>query len=223
MEIKICEHPWVYPLVIVLYLFLLFSFSCTPCKRAVISKSRIKLEGRNTSIRNLIEIDGYYRMPTNTGGYCRMFFEDGMWVYFAFKNGLSENEIRANMLRSVMGRKKKERFRWGSDWGVYQIQNDTIIVYRYTKGSFWEAREIHEERYKVVDRITIERIYYRKISKADDSYYKDPYHSPWINKEHYDFISADSLPSSDCWLKEEKWIWRKESDWKSYMAKLKKH
>ena len=208
---------------IVLYLFLLCCFSCAPFKRTVISKSRIKLEGRNTSIRNLIEIDGYYRMPAFPTSNCRMFFEDGMWVDFSFKSGLSENEIRANMLRSVESWKKKDRFRWGRDWGVYQIQNDTIIVYGYFKGSFLEAWFLYEERYKVIDRKTIQWIYLRKISKADDSYYEDPNYSPWINKEHYDFISADSLPSSDCWLKEEKWIWRKESDWKSYMAKLKKH
>ena len=31
---------------------------------------------------------------------------------------------------------------------------------------------------------------------------------------------AFSLPSSDCWLEEEKRIWRNESDWKEYMQKV---
>ena len=30
----------------------------------------------------------------------------------------------------------------------------------------------------------------------------------------YHFMSADSLPSSDNWLKEKKWTWRNEQDWK---------
>jgi hypothetical protein len=59
--------------------------------------------------------------------------------------------------------------------------------------------------------------------KVDESYYqslKD--YSPWIsNSVPLYFSPADSLPSSDCWLKEEKWIWRHESDWKAYMEKIK--
>lgn len=41
--------------------------------------------------------------------------------------------------------------------------------------------------------------------------------SPWREGSPLHFTPADTLPSSDNWLKENKWIWRNESDWKNYM------
>lgn len=177
------------------------------------------MEGKKTNIRDLIEIDGYYSMSEYPDSNCRMFFEDATWVDFSFKKDLSKNEIKANMNQSVERGKKDKQVRWGREWGVYRIQNDTIIVHRYFKGSFWEAWALSEERYKVIDKERIQRIYYRGILKVNESYYED--NSPWGLNENYYFTSADSLPSSDCWLKEEKWIWRNESDWKEYMERFK--
>ena len=204
----------------IIFILLLCCFSCASQKREIISKSTIKLDGRNTNIRDLMEIDGYYYMSEYPDSNCRMFFEDGTWVDFSFKRGLSENEIKTNMSKSVNTRVKDKQVRWGRDWGVFRIQNDTIIVHRYFRGSFWEVWSLSEERYKIVDRETIRRVYIRGLLKADDSYYKS--NSPWRVNDNFHFLSADSLLSSDCWLKEEKWIWRNESDWKDYMEKIKK-
>jgi len=44
----------------IIFILLLSCFSCASQKREIISKSTIKLEGKNTNIRDLIEIDGYY-------------------------------------------------------------------------------------------------------------------------------------------------------------------
>jgi len=91
-------------------------------------------------------------------------------------------------------------------------------VYRYDKGTFWKGWSLSEERYKVIDRKTVQRIFYRGLLKINDSYYTD--NSPWIYDEVMHFTPANSLPSSDNWLKEEKWIWRNESDWKDYMQRI---
>lgn len=206
---------------LILFFFLLYCLSCASQKKEIIKKTTIKLEGSKTNIRDLIETDGYYSMSEYPDSNCRMFFEDGTWVDFSFKRNLSKNEIKANMDQSVERGKKDEQARWGRDWGVYRIQNDTIIVHRYFKGSFLEAWSLSEERYKIIDKETIRRIYYRGILKIDDSYYEDSNNSPWRVNENYYFTSANSLPSSDCWLKEEKWIWRNESDWKAYMERVK--
>ena len=36
------------------------------------------------------------------------------------------------------------------------------------------------------------------------------------------FMKADSIPPPNCWLKEEKWLWKNESDWVKYMESHKK-
>jgi hypothetical protein len=62
----------------------------------------------------------------------------------------------------------------------------------------------------------------KSLRKSDENNYKLNYRTPCLqNKELHYFMPADSLPSSDCWLKEEKWIWRNEQDWKNYMEKIK--
>ncbi len=203
-----------------LFILLLCCSSCASQKKEIIAKSTIKLEGRNTNIRDLIEIDGYYYMKEYPDSNCRMFFENGTWVDFYFKRDVSEDDIKANMSKSIASRIEKKQIRWGSFWGVYCIQNDTIIVHRYMKGSFWEVWSLNEERYKVVDRETVQRISFRSLLEAGES--SNEIYGTRVN-DTFHFVPADSLPSSDCWLKEEKWVWRNESDWKAYMEKIKQN
>jgi hypothetical protein len=190
------------------------SFSCVSQKKEIIAKSTIKLEGKNTNIRNLINIDGFYYFdPSNKrlGGI--MFYDDGSWVYFHFKDSLSENKIKKNLTKSIIN--SGNRKQWGYSWGVYAIQNDTIIVYSYNRPAFLVSYDLSERRYKVINRESIKKVYVKGLLKSEDDYYKT--HSPWIDSPQTDFIPADSLPSSDNWLKENKWIWRNESDWEDYM------
>jgi hypothetical protein len=174
----------------------------------------MKLAGKSTNIRELIEIDGYYPLPgslesndspnpSNIG--CEMFFEDGSWVYFHFQSEVPNNKKQANMSRYLL------YWNESSDWGVYKIEYDTIILYRYLQGGFLIEWGLDEVKYKIIDRNTIQKIDTRGLLKADHGYYK------MIEEGPMHFTPADSLPSSDCWLKEKKWIWQNESDWKSYM------
>jgi hypothetical protein len=202
---------------LVLFALLLCSFSCASQKKEIVGKSTIKLERKNTNIRDLIEIDGYYDIKEVPKSNCRMFFEDGTWVQFYIERDVSEDEIKANISKYIHNWIKNKQVRWGSFWGVYRIQNDTIIAYRYTKRSFGQAWSLSEDRYKIVDKRTIQWISYRGLLKTIGE---------GSNKIHgmnktFHFAPADSLPSSDCWLKEEKWIWRNEQDWKAYMEKVK--
>lgn len=192
-------------------------FSCASQKKEVIAKSTIKLEGKNTNIRNFIEIDGYYYMLEYPDSNCRMFFEDGTWVDFSFKRDMLEDGMKVNMPKSVVSRIENKQLRWGSYWGVYKIKEDTLIVYGYEKGTFWKGWSLDEEKYKIIDNKTIQRISYRGLLKADES--SNDIYGIRVNNTFL-FSPADSLPSSDCWLKEEKWIWRNESDWKAYMEKI---
>jgi len=191
-------------------------------KKEVIAASNIKFEGKNTNIKNLLEIDGYYysaeEYKTKSG---IMFFEDGTYVSFFFKDNATEEGIKTNMSLWIESWIKNRKIRWGIRWGIYRIDRDTLVVHDYVRAGLW-GREwsIYEIRYKIIDRTTIQRIYIRSALKSDDSYYIT--NNPWKkNDPASHFISCDSLPSSDCWLKEEKWIWRNESDWEAYMKQIK--
>jgi len=198
----------------------LISLQCASQKKEIISKSTIKLEGKDTNIRDLIDIDGYYQ---NMDYSKIMLFEDGIYVdQFFFKQGLSKSEIQENMSKSLYcGVENKKKY-WGFHWGVYKIVEDTIIVHHYLRGSWWTPWYADEIRYKIIDRTTIQPIYSRDLRQSEEQYYKEYNKSSWIkNGDVFYFTPAHSLPSSDCWLKEEKWIWRNESDWKAYMEKIK--
>lgn len=197
------------------YLFVLFcvvccSFSCASQKKEVVTKSTIKLEGKNTNIRDLIDIDGVY-------AYSTMFFDDGTWVNFSMKE--NNNGKIDNLSDSIIQWKDGKTIRWGNYWGVYTIQNDTIIVYSYDRPALLKGWGLDEIRYKIIDKQSILRVYDRSMLKSADDYYKT--HSPWRNYPPIHFTPADSLPSSDNWLKENKWIWRNEADWKEYMDRIK--
>lgn len=192
----------------------LLTFSCIHISqnKQFICKSNIKLEGKNTDIRDLIEIDGIY------GNW--MFFEDGTWVEFFLKK--KKNDKISNLLYYVNTWKKSGQTMWGVRWGVYTTQNDTIFVRIYEKGHWFREWSFFEWRFKVIDRKAISLVYYKPLFDFEEQYYKENNISPWIQGDTIKFISADTLPSSDCWLKEKKWIWKNESDWKNYMEKIKK-
>jgi len=206
---------------IILFALLFCSFFCVSQKKKIIAKSTIKLEGKNTNIGDLIEINGYYSKANcekcnSIAGI--MFFDDGIWVDFRFKEDATEEKIKMNMWKNITtGIDHKKTIRWGEDWGIYEIRNDTIVVsifgYAYIMGDFWI-----ENRYKILDKNNIQLVYTKSLLKKDEN--NDE--SPWIEPFNYQFIPADSLPSSDCWIKEQKWTWRNESDWKEYMEKIKK-
>lgn len=72
-------------------------------------------------------------------------------------------------------------------------------------GEYWI-----EYKYKVVNRENIQLVYMKNLLKEDEKYNET--HSPWLDPIfNYQFISVDSVPSSDCWIKEWKWVWRNEA------------
>ncbi|MDR3244943.1 MAG: hypothetical protein LBT50_00740 [Prevotellaceae bacterium] len=204
-------------------LFLLPTTACVSQKREMISKSTIKLEGENTNIRNFIEIDGYYqRMDLLLEGG-KMFFEDGIYVGFWFKENVTESMTSENLSQAARSWKQKGEVRLGGIWGAYRIEQDTLIGQSFQTGTFigggwWICAEA---KYEIIDRRTLKLVYYKSLFKDDEDRYTSQYPYEVSQKNFiYKFVPADSLPTSDCWLKEKKWIWQNESDWKEYMDKL---
>ena len=206
---------------------LFFCVSCGAPVREIVARTTVRLEGKNTNIRDWIEIDGYYVASGDEGllytSRHMMFFEDGTYASgFSFKEGATRDSVRENMSGGLNIGILNNRLQWGHYWGVYRIDGDVIIVnaywppYSLRDWSFWEAR------YKIVNRTTVKPIYYRSLKKGDDWHYEVNGKSPWITDgTNYVFMPASGLPFPDNRMKEERWIWRNESDWRAYMDRLK--
>jgi len=195
-------------------LLMIFSFcSCATNKRAVI-KHCIKLEGKNTKIRDLIDIDGYFAY-SNSAVCGLTFYDDGSFVINGHaKEGATIELVQKNMTEwTYSWIDNKGRLRWGNEHGTYRIEGDTIIAqtifpsYALLRG--WESIEY---RYKVIDRTTIELFY--------KSYSPDKANSGEKVSHRYEYIPCNFIPTSDNPVKEYKWIWRNESDWKDLMQKI---
>jgi hypothetical protein len=106
------------------------------------------------------------------------------------------------------------------DWGLYQLKGDTIIAqfieHPYPPALYYS----HLIMYKIIDKYTIQEIFNKRIQspKEPESIYRE---TPFLNK-YYNFIPIEKLPSSDCWLKGEKWFWCNEKDWKEYKKRINK-
>ena len=201
-----------------LFAMLFLCASCASQEREVVRRSTIKLEGKNTNIRNLLDIDGYYaragddRLPSDN----IIFFEDGTYIWqFSFKKGATADSIRENISESIDAWIRDRQISWGYAWGVYRIEGDMIIGNTFVKTSFLSDWSFNEERYKIVNRTSVRKISW-KILLYDDEPAKT---LDWP----YVFVSAKPLPSSDNWLKEKRWIWRNESDWKAYMERIRQN
>jgi len=185
----------------------------------------IQLEvGKITDIREVLDIDGYYEFDSTS--CCKtIFFEDGTYGPVAFKRGAIQRDIKENMSKWMVGWTDKKQINWGNyffhDWGVYKIEGDTIVCQNFTKGALLSPSYYWAERYKIIDRRTMKIIYSQSLEKDDVKRNKNNNKSPWIDGVSLHFVPADSLPSSDCWLKEERWIWRNELDWKEYIERIK--
>lgn len=116
----------------ILLLFLLCFFSCASQKKEIQKKSTIKLEGKKTNIRDLIEIDGYYSKPEYPDSNCRIFFEDGTWVHFSFKRTVSKDEIKKNMSNFVESWIKNKQVQWGFEWGGHTVFKMKQLQYTVT-------------------------------------------------------------------------------------------
>lgn len=198
---------------------LISCFSCVTHKKEVIAKSTIKIEGNSTNIGKSINSNGFYYYPNFEKNENLIFFDDGSMIKFYSRKptDIKQQAVKLSDYAYYMTKNGKEELI--GERGVYTIKHDTIIVRLYQPSSLLVAWTLHEERYIVINRESIKRIYVKDLLKVSEDYYKT--HSPWKDGATMKFTSADSIPSSDNWLKEKKWIWRNETDWKEYMERIK--
>ena len=196
-----------------------------------------KYDGKETGIDFLININGYYIAnnysidnwihDTIYGYRYMIFFKDGMFAQDFHSYALNFNDV-ANFFQDIHDRNTSEFYACEScNWGRYLIFGDTIKIQYivrpilYSSNASWNAREVW---YKMIDTNTILKIFEKPICIKNIEkmhYYEARKLNPVIPLP-CTFVPTDRIPSSNCWLKQEKWFWCNEEDWKNYMDSLKK-
>lgn len=182
----------------------------------------------NEAELNRFNIQGYYRvlhvkkkfsknfeLEYDTTFANLLFFNDGTFAS-EFYNNIDDMEHLFNEI-SKHG-KNSDFFRTGY-WGVYIIDGDTLktqsINHPSALSSTWHAVE---RWYKIVDMETIRIIGAKKLgtstgeTKTTMSFNRRADEIFWEAK----FIPQEILPSSDSWLKDEKWFWCNEENYKAW-------
>lgn len=169
-------------------------------------------DGKQTGLGGKIHLDGYY--------YCKehnlmhppqtfVFYEDGTCgeIY-----GLCDSlKGKANVELSYSHEDKNAKFRLGS---CYELCNDTIFVdYCYVTMGYWE---LCRYTFIIISEDSIEMIKRDYLSKWDDFKLSCP------QSYRYVFVPAKNLPNpDDAYIKEQKWMWKDEKEWKAYKERRK--
>jgi hypothetical protein len=164
---------------------------------------------KSTTIRLLINIDGYYKLktswllnPRDTIYTNMLFYEDGICV--SGWGGYDSN--RQQFLNSVITKGPKHWFYENCSWGFYEINGDTIVVRSIVPGTFMRPVSVEERWYKIIDRNTIQKIYSTSLEKMTAKA-KASHRKAWAN-----FIGSPSKfyplqntpPSNYSWLRKQK-------------------
>lgn len=201
--------------------------------------------GEDRIINPKFNIDGYYieneyytkpyifydGIPHYTNSTLMMFFEDGTFINHIV--GLDVGESEEHLFeRIVSSSKETEFFNNSSYWGIYHISNDTIIMSCINRIRFGAKhnRELLNLKYLIVDKNTlkcIEKVEYSsnqnlqvesRLTQHKDTIIKG---KDTIFFYPAQFFALKKKPTSDCWLKQNKWFWCDEEKYKEYMLKRK--
>ena len=201
-----------------LYLSILILAICACSERAYIqSFADIKYTGKEIPT-HVFQTNGFYveyekweDKRSDKKGSIYVFYKDGTFA-ITFLNGkivsiMKDNPINLNSAITKWGHKSQH---WGSQYGLYKIEKDTINVTVY--GRYEGHYDIYKYKFKILDADNILLCKYESPSLNPKESYSSQMHTK------YKFIPADSIPIPDNdYLKKKNWFWENESDWKRYM------
>ncbi|MBR5653422.1 MAG: hypothetical protein IKX22_05010 [Prevotella sp.] len=224
------RHYHTFAKLAVLCLWIISMASCMFEETVIKQKSdAIKWE-RDTGIRKLLNIDGFFYCESYIGDSCVYkgdpkdrcgicFFDDGTFVGF--------NVWDPELLK----RDKDKDVIWLEHSGVYTLSHDTIIVESFNRFDFpknllkgLNVRYPDLWRLKIIDRNTLEEI--DGYDLADNTYInkslirsfgKYIHNLPFDDKTIYHFSDTYVFPTSDIKMKKKSWLWTNQEDWKKWM------
>lgn len=198
----------------------------------------IKLKGYYTSmvINHRTNDSNYDKHPKeynpfpdiDTGATLMMFFEDGIFV-----TGLSDHFIQDDFLHDVVTNPAQQIY-FGKSfcWGVYKINKDTVSMTCMNYTTFGDPERILKKfTYLLQNNKTLkllnEKFYIQSGSHIDIKEFNYQNIGYRVNNEYTtfyypaNFVPLKNLPSSDCWLKKNKWFWCDEEKYNEYMLRSK--
>lgn len=186
--------------------YLVASMGC----RNLAQRSQLNLNGYFSDYEVISRETGeppYATMAQDTFTQNFVFYPNGMILYNFYK---SEFQNRDFGYEGGM-----------SKWGIYELENDTIKAHILTSGRYWPATPFGYVWFKLVDSLTVERLFYKPNYPITPEDVKDYVEHPpeWrVFKSEAKFVPYDSLPNPDkAWLKWKKWFWcdkEQYQDWK---------
>jgi hypothetical protein len=215
---------------------ILFSWSCAhkPISKEIKREFTNRFEGKNTGIREKLNMDGYYQYwrqediefnpqtkQRDTFFYNLIFYEDGTYLYnFSSFHDYPQNPDE--YLKQVAKNGKTDRFYVSFYWGIYKIAHDTIVAQFIdnVSGAYLAPWSGGEAWFKIIDRNTLQYLYYRNFKKRNHDEIIAAEKSV-ANSSLAIYHSSEILPPPYAWLKKEKWLWANEEDWKRYMELIK--
>ncbi|MDI9312709.1 MAG: hypothetical protein QM535_21045 [Limnohabitans sp.] len=166
---------------------------------------------KKTTIRSLIDIDGYYSLGivySNNKGSLKvdtffakiLFYEDGFNVSaWGGYDGFSDSEYLAQVVKNG----DQDFFYKNAFWGQYEIRNDSIIIRSILFGTFMRKVAVEEDIYKVVDRKTIRLVSHKDLTDKKNN------QNGVLNIKYVDgiFTDANIIPLNKySWLRRQKCV-----------------
>ena len=183
-------------IVYMLCALMLISSSCVPRR---IKNSFIGcFDGMPTGLDTLLDLSGAFVASSDgdlrTGCRFVIFYNNGMAVHYGVAWGIGECDTRIQRRFHRINTYPAEyrEFRRAGHvyrWGLYKIENDIITVQFVWRPTILTGYQTFMVRYRVIDRHTIESILFDETIRT------------------YYFLPIENLPSSENWLKSQRWFW----------------
>jgi hypothetical protein len=150
-----------------------------------------------------------------------MFFADGIFVREFEQlicNSCADLDDKIQYLRNLENNKegKVSLFYNSFVWGVYKIEGNTVKTQSTNRQSwpnpYWD---LFEQWYLIKENGTLELVYTKNL--IDGRYSSEKQNT----YDTYDFIETNLNLTSDTWLKNEKWFWCDEEQYKKWKEKQK--
>ncbi len=148
-----------------------------------------------------------------------IFFENGIFLFgisdrneFRVLGGTSDLDLYFQELS--YSPEETMRFHNSDYWGLYYVSNDTIRTQYINHPSWNMPWNAIEQIFVVDDQGKLNSIKTRVLGITNTNII--PSHTELI-RHPAEYIPLETLPSSDAWLKREKWFWCDEDEWRTYM------
>jgi len=170
------------------------------------------------------EISGFYYFSDSseneTAYQYYVFYPDGMVYKSGNIIGYNIESFKQKLVLSLHSKHKKNNYNFGPGltWGNYKlIGNELILRMCFAPGEM--RAYAWEEVFLKKDSITIEYVGKKDLPKNK---YSARNEIEGTKGKMYRFYNFDSIPPSDCWLKQRRWFWADKKAFKAYKKEQKK-